>query len=50
MGRSTNAQFEVIETMQRTTKAQNEILELNKKARNPNRVTGGKKGRPNKGF
>jgi hypothetical protein len=40
-------QFEAIEIMKGTTKAQNETIELNKKERNPNRVTGGKRGRPN---
>jgi hypothetical protein len=32
--------------MKSTIKAQSGILEFNKKARNPNRVTGGKRGRP----
>ena len=39
-------QFEAIEIMKGTTKAQNETIELYKKERNPNRVTGGKRGRP----
>jgi hypothetical protein len=46
MGRNSKTQFEVIETQQKTIKAQDEMLELNKKAKNPNRVTGGKRGRP----
>jgi hypothetical protein len=32
--------------LKRYIKAQNEMLELNKKAKNPNRATGGKRGRP----
>jgi hypothetical protein len=36
----------VIGTLEKTIKAQSEIIELNEKARNPNRVTGGKRGRP----
>jgi hypothetical protein len=39
-------QFEVIEGLQRTNQDLMEILELDKRARNPNRVTGGKRGRP----
>jgi hypothetical protein len=39
-------QFGAIEIMKGTTKAQNETIELYKKERNPNRVTGGKRGRP----
>jgi hypothetical protein len=40
-------QFEVIEYKQRAINALKGILELNKKARNPNRVAaGGKRGRP----
>jgi hypothetical protein len=40
-------QFEAIEIMKGTIKAQNETIEFKKKERNPNRVTGGKRGRPN---
>ena len=36
MGRNSKTQFEVIETQQKTIKAQDEMLELNKKAKNPN--------------
>jgi hypothetical protein len=39
-------QFEVIEYKQMAINALKGILEPNKKARNPNRVTGGKRGRP----
>jgi hypothetical protein len=39
-------QFEVIEYKQRAINALRGILELNKKAKNPNRVTGGKRARP----
>lgn len=46
MGRSITAQSESIAALENTIKAQGEMLELNKKARNPSRVTGGKKGRP----
>jgi hypothetical protein len=46
MGRSTTAQDDTIQSSKRTVKAQNEVLELDKKERNPNRVTGGKRGRP----
>jgi hypothetical protein len=46
MGRSITAQSETIQGLKGTVKAQNEILELDKKERNPNRVTGGKRGRP----
>jgi hypothetical protein len=40
------AQDEVIEYKQRAINALKGILELNKKEINPNRVTGGKRGRP----
>ena len=40
------SQDEVIEYKQRAINALKGILELNKKERNPNRVTGGKRGRP----
>jgi hypothetical protein len=46
MGRNSKIQDEMTETLKRTTKDHSEIIELNKKARNPNRVTGGKRGRP----
>jgi hypothetical protein len=46
MGRSTNQLYESIEASENTPKAQDEMLELSKKARNPSRVTGGKRGRP----
>jgi hypothetical protein len=39
-------QSEMTEALRATIKAQDEMLELNKKARNPNRVAGGKRGRP----
>ena len=39
-------QFEVIEGLQRTNDDLMEILEVHKRARNPNRLTGGKRGRP----
>jgi hypothetical protein len=40
------SQDEVIEYKQRAINALKGVLELNKKERNPNRVTGGKRGRP----
>jgi cysteinyl-tRNA synthetase len=40
------SQDEVISANRRSINALKEILELDKKARNPNRVTGGKRGRP----
>jgi hypothetical protein len=46
MGRSIKAQSESTIALENTIKAQDEMLELNKKARNPSRVTGGKRGRP----
>jgi hypothetical protein len=46
MGRNSKLQDEMTETLERTIKDQSEIIELNKKARNPNRVTSGKRGRP----
>jgi hypothetical protein len=46
MGRSIKAQSESIEALENTVKAQDVVLELNKKARNPSRVTGRKRGRP----
>ena len=46
MRRSITAQSETIQGLKVTVKAQNEILELDKKERNPNRVAGGKRGRP----
>jgi hypothetical protein len=46
MERSITTQSEVIEGLQRTNRGLIEILELSKKARNPKRVTGGKRGRP----
>jgi hypothetical protein len=46
MGRSINGLNKLVEAMENTPKAQDEMLELNKKERNPNRVTGGKRGRP----
>ena len=39
-------QFEVIEGLQKTNQDLMEILELDKRARNPNRLTGKKRGRP----
>jgi hypothetical protein len=39
-------QEETIGTLRVTIKVHDEMLELNKKERNPNRVTGGKRGRP----
>jgi hypothetical protein len=39
MERSTTKQFEMTEALEKTIKAQSEIIEPNKKARNPNRVT-----------
>jgi hypothetical protein len=44
--RSTTIQHEVIETLRATIKVHDEMLEPNRKERNPNRVTGGKRGRP----
>jgi hypothetical protein len=44
--RTIKSQDEVIALHQRSINALKGILELNKKARNPSRVTGGKKGRP----
>ena len=38
-------QEETIHALRATIKVDDEILELNKKERNPNRVTGGKRGR-----
>ena len=50
MGRGITAQDETIQSLKGTAKAQNEIIELDKKERNPNmashRVTGSKRGRP----
>jgi hypothetical protein len=46
MERSITTQFEIIEIQQKTIKDLQEIIEIYKKARNPNRVTGGKRGRP----
>jgi hypothetical protein len=47
MERGITTQSEVIESLQRTNRGLIEILELSKKVRNPNRVTGGRKrGRP----
>jgi hypothetical protein len=46
MGRSIKAQSESIIALENTVKAQDKMLELSKEARNPNRVTGGKRGRP----
>jgi hypothetical protein len=46
MGRGITAQDETIQSLKGAVKAQNELLELDKKERNPNRVTGGKIGRP----
>jgi hypothetical protein len=47
MRRSTKAQSESIIALENTVKAQDVMLELNKKARNPSRVTGRKsRGRP----
>jgi hypothetical protein len=45
MRRSVTVQSEITEALQSTNKAQSEIIELNKKARNPNRVIGGKRDR-----
>jgi hypothetical protein len=44
--RTIKSQDEVIEYKQRAINALKGILELNKEAINPNRVTGGKRGRP----
>jgi len=46
MRRSIKAQSESIEALENTVEAQDVMLELNKKARNPNRVAGRKRGRP----
>ena len=46
MRRSTTADSESIEALQSTNKLSSELIELYKKERNPNRVTGGKRGRP----
>jgi hypothetical protein len=46
MGRSIKAQSESIIALENNVKATDKMLELSKEARNPNRVTGGKKGRP----
>jgi hypothetical protein len=40
MERSIAKQFEMTEALKKTIKAQSEIIELNEKAMNPNRVTG----------
>ena len=39
-------QEETIQALRATIKVDDELLELNKKDRNPNRVVGGKRGRP----
>jgi hypothetical protein len=46
MLRGTTAQSEGIEALQSTINSQSGIIELYKKERHPNRVTGGKRGRP----
>ena len=46
MRRSIKAQSESILALENTVKAQDKMLELSKEARNSNRVTGGKRGRP----
>jgi hypothetical protein len=46
MRRSTTADSESIEALQSTNKLSSELIELYKKERNPNRVAGGKRGRP----
>jgi hypothetical protein len=46
MERSITLLFEIKEIDQKTIKDLQAIIELDKKERNPNRVTGGKKGRP----
>jgi hypothetical protein len=46
MGSNSKLQDEMIQILKRTPKDQSEIIELYKKARNSNRVTGGKRGRP----
>jgi hypothetical protein len=46
MERGITTLFEMKEIQQKTTKDLQAIIELSKKARNPNRVTGGKRGRP----
>ena len=43
-------QEETIRTLRATRDAQDVMLELNKQARNPNRVAGRKRGRPQTGF
>jgi hypothetical protein len=46
MRRGIKAQSESIEALENTVEAQDVMLELNKKARNPNRVASRKRGRP----
>ena len=46
MGRSIKAQSESIIALENNVKATDKMLELNKQARNPNRLTGRKRGRP----
>jgi hypothetical protein len=44
--RTIATQSEVIDHMERAVKSHSGIIELSKKARNPKRATGGKRGRP----